>query len=121
MAAYARGNPARWWKSRSCGGASRSPRLLFVSPFRRWSSTAALSVLLLVFLGVWYVTNPARISRLSEVLLSRVLGGRVKVRTGHLSFSGTLILSGVEVGAADAGGGKSVQAADEAPIFSAEQ
>src|SRR4051812_17136868 len=95
--AFARGNPARWWKSRSCGGASRSPRLMFVSPVRRWSSRAALLILLLGFVGIWYVTNPARISRLSEVLLSRVLGGQVKVGSGHLSFSGTLLLSGVEV------------------------
>src|SRR5438552_832824 len=35
MAAYAKGNPARWWKGRSCGGASRAPGSLFISPFRR--------------------------------------------------------------------------------------
>lgn len=117
MASLARGNPARWWKSRSCGGASCAPLSLFISPFRRWFSSVALVFLIIFIGGVWYLTNPARISRLSEVLLSRALGGNVSVQSGHLSWSGTLLLSGVEVRTAD----PEPSPTAGLPIFSAEQ
>lgn len=120
MASFARGNPARWWKGRSCGGASRAPRALFISPFRRRANSAALLGLLLLLGGGWYVTNSSRVSRMSETLLSRVLGAKVSVRSGRVSFSGTLLLSGVEVRTADAGAAGSSPAAD-LPIFTAEQ
>ncbi len=115
MPILARGNPARWWNSRSCGGPSRAPRGLFISPFRRWASRLALAFLLLFIAGFWYLTNPARVSRLSEALLSRVLGGTVTVRSAHLSLSGTLILSGIEVRTDDP------SPAGAVPIFTAEQ
>src|SRR5205814_1686815 len=73
-----------------------------------------LAILILFLLSIWYVTNPKRISRLAETLLSNVLGGRVTVKSGHLSFSGTLLLSGVEL-QTDPVNGKSM------PIFSADQ
>lgn len=114
MRNLARGNPARWWRSRSCGSASRAPVALFISPFRRWSTLFVLLFILVFIAGTWYVTNPTRLSRLSAALLSRVLGGEVTVRSGHLSLSGTLMLSGVEVRAAD-------RAADDVPIFTAQQ
>jgi hypothetical protein len=114
MRNLARGNPARWWRSRSCGSASRAPVALFISPFRRWSTTLFLLFILLFIAGTWYVTNSARLSRLSSALLSRVLGGEVTVRSTRLSLSGTLMLSGVEVRAAD-------RAAEDVPIFTAQQ
>jgi len=120
MASFARGNPARWWKSRACGGASRAPLALFVSPFRRWAGSITLIFLILLVVGGWYMTRPARISRLAEVLLSRVLGGDVTVRTGRLSFSGTLLLSGVEV-RTPRDASSAASPADDVPIFSAEQ
>lgn len=85
---------------------------MFISPFRRFTSVGTLAVLLLLIFGVWYLTNPQRIGRMSEVLLSNVLGGPVTVRSGHLSLSGTLLLSGVELGA---GEGKATL-----PLFSAD-
>lgn len=118
MPTLARGNPARWWKSRSCGGVSRAPRSLFIGPIRRWAARIALTLLVLLLVGLWYVTNPKRISRLSEVLLSRVLGGNVKVQTGHLSLSGTLILQGIEVRTPESADA-TVESA--VPIFTAEQ
>src|SRR5205085_1739033 len=114
MAMFARGNPARWWKSRSCGGASRAPRALHIGPIRKWVGISILSFLVLIVVGFWYITRPARISRLSETLLSRVLGGDVKVRTGRLSLAGTLLLSGVELTTPDRAPGGDV------PLFSAE-
>jgi hypothetical protein len=112
MAELARGNPARWWLGRSCGSASRAPKALFISPLRRWSTRLALFLLVLLIGAGWYITNPARISRLSAALLSRVLGGNVTVRSGHLSASGTLLLSGVEVRAQNT-------PPSEPPIFTA--
>lgn len=120
MASFARGNPARWWKSRACGGASRAPLSLFVSPVRRWAGWIALVLMVSVAAGGWYVTRPARISRLAEVLLSRMVGGNVTVRGGRLSFSGTLLLSGVEVRTVPDPGAPPTPA-DDVPIFSAEQ
>ncbi len=114
MAMYARGNPANWWKSRSCGGGNRAPRAMFVSPVRRMASGGALVALAVLAGGVWYMTRPARISRMAESLLEGVLGGKVKVATGHLSLSGTLLLSGVEVMTPDESG-------RSLPVFSAEQ
>ncbi|HVT80463.1 MAG TPA: hypothetical protein VHM90_07385, partial [Phycisphaerae bacterium] len=96
--------------------ASRAPNSLFISPLRRWISGITLTLLVLFLGGLWYLTNPARISRLSEALLSRVLGGNVTVKSGRLSFSGTLLLSGVEVRPQSDG-----TAVSEVPIFSAEQ
>ena len=81
---------------------------------RRWASRAVLFFLLLLLAGAWYITNPARISRLSAALLSRVLGGNVSVCNGRLSPAGTLLLSGVEVRADGASAG-------DAPIFTAAQ
>lgn len=117
MSPYARGNPARWWKSSSCGRAGRAPGALFVSPARRMLAGGALLGFGLMFGGMWYVTNPARISRLSETLLSRVVGGHVSVTHARLSWSGTLLLSGVEVRTAD----PEPTPGSELPVFSAEQ
>jgi hypothetical protein len=114
MAELARGNPARWWLGRSCGSASRAPMALFISPLRRWAARVTLLFLVLLLGGGWYLTNPTRVSRLSASLLSRVLGGNVTVRNGHLSLAGTLRLSGVEVRADGA-------PPTEAPVFSAAQ
>jgi hypothetical protein len=114
MAELARGNPARWWLGRSCGSASRAPKALFIGPVRRWAARIALLLLLLLLGGGWYLTNPARISRLSAALLSRVIGGNVTVRNGHLSIAGTLLLSGVEVRADGV-------PPFEAPVFTAAQ
>ncbi|MGN6369116.1 MAG: hypothetical protein ACTHN5_12715 [Phycisphaerae bacterium] len=115
MPAYVRGNPAHWWKNRSCGYASRAPRAAFISPFRRLTSLGTLALLILLFAGVWYVTRPARISRMAETLLSNVLGGHVAVTTGHLSLSGTLLLSDVRVQTDPASSGHPL------PLFSADQ
>jgi hypothetical protein len=97
MPPYARGNPAHWWKTRSCGKGSRAPSAMFVSPLRRTLSASALLTLSVTLAAGWYITRPARISRLAETLLSTLLGGNVTVRSGHLSLSGTLLLSGVQV------------------------
>ena len=113
----ARGNPARWWIGRSCGGASRAPRTLLVGRFRRLTSLLVLAFLLTLLGGLRLVTNPQRLSKLSEVLLSRVLGGNVRVETARLSLSGTLLLSGVEVRPDDS----QVSATSDIPIFAAEQ
>ena len=113
MAEYARGNPAHWWRSRSVGSVHRSPHAMFISPMRRLASAGALVLLVIILLGVWYVTNPKRISRMSAALLSNVFGGPVTVKSGHLSFSGTLQLSGVELRAGEG--------AESLPLFSADQ
>src|SRR5690348_10404234 len=116
MVEFARGNPARWWKSRSCGGASRAPVSQHVGAFRKWAGRGALLSLAVLIGGFWYATRPARISRLSEALFSKVLGGQVTVRTGRLSLSGTLLLSGVEVRTAQ----KEPTPGSDIPIFTAE-
>ena len=90
---------------------------MFVSPVRRAATAGALSVFVLLFGAGWYVTNPKRISRLSESLLSKVLGGHVTVKSGRLSLSGTLLLSGVELRTAD----PEPMPGGDVPIFSAEQ
>ena len=115
MPAYARGNPAHWWKSRSCGYASRAPRATFISPFRRLTSLGILAFLILLFAAAWYATRPARISRMAEALLSNVLGGNVTVQSGHLSLAGTLLLSDVSVQTDPSISGQPL------PIFSADQ
>jgi hypothetical protein len=118
MAANARGNPARWWKGARSGGCrGRAPATLFVSPLRRFATASALGLFFLTSSGLVYVTRPARISALSETLLSKVLGGHVTVKHGRLSWSGTLLLSGVEVRTAD----PEPTPGSELPIFSAEQ
>ena len=115
MPAYARGNPAHWWKSRSCGYASRAPRATFISPFRRLTSLSTLAFLILLFAAAWYATRPARISRMAETLLSNVLGGNVSVASGHLSLAGTLLLSDVRVQTDPTSNGYPL------PLFSADQ
>ena len=115
MPAYARGNPAHWWKNRSCGYASRAPRATFISPFRRLTSLSCLAILVLLFAAAWYATRPARVSRLAETLLSNVIGGNVTVATGHLSLSGTLLLSDVRVQTGPTSSGHPL------PVFSADQ
>ncbi len=117
MAQFARGNPARWWKSRSCGSVSRAPGSLFISPLRKYAGLATLSFFLLGFVALCYITNSTRISRLSEGMLSKALGGHVTVKGGHLSLSGTLLLSGVEVRTSDP---EPTPGAD-VPIFTAQQ
>ena len=97
MAHYPRANPAKWWKTRSIGSVRRSPHAMFVSRFRRWTSILALIVLTGMVGGAWYLTNPNRISAMAGIVLSHVLGGRVTVKTGHLSLAGTLSLAGVRL------------------------
>ncbi len=80
---------------RAAGGAA--PVAMFISPVRRFASIGFLGALVLILAGGWYVTRPARISRMAEGLLGNLLGGRVTVGSGHLSLSGTLLLSGVRV------------------------
>ncbi len=70
---------------------------MFISPFRRYASLVALLLLMLLIWGGWYITNPKRISRMSAALLSDVLGGPVTVGSARLSFSGTLLLTSVEL------------------------
>jgi hypothetical protein len=88
---------------------------MFVSPLRRTLGIGSLSLLTLTLAGGWYMTRPARISRMAEALLANVIGGKVTVRTGHLSLSGTLLLSGVDVHTDSPPGQLSL------PIFSADQ
>jgi hypothetical protein len=102
---------------RAFGGASRAPHALLVGRIRRWTGLSILLFLVLLLSGVRSATNPERLSRLSEVLLSRVLGGNVRVRTARLSLSGTLLLSGVEVRPDDS----ESTATSDIPIFAAEQ
>ena len=78
--------------------ASRAPISIGgIGKFRRLLTALVLVVLVLVVWGAWYVTNPARVGRLAEVLLTNVFGGPVTVSHARLSFSGTLLLSGVEL------------------------
>lgn len=112
---YARGNPARWWRGRRIGRGTPAPLGMFISPTRRVASFTALAGLAGVIGGAWYLTNPARISELSQVLLSNVLGGKVTVASGHLSWSGTLLLQGVELRTPGEAGKAGM------PVFAAEQ
>ena len=96
MAVYARGNPARWWRSGgSWAGGHRSPAGMFISPFRKSLSLLALAFLICVLYAGWFVTRPARLSQMASVLLSEVIGGQVEVDSANISYSGTLILNGV--------------------------
>ena len=70
---------------------------MFISPLRRSASLLILLLLVSLIGGIWFVTNPQRISRMTQILLSNVLGADVEVKSGHLSFAGTLQLTGVEV------------------------
>ncbi len=97
LAQYPRANPARWWKTHHVGSAHRSPAAMFISPLRHYSTLVTLVILATLIVGVWYITNPKRISRLSEALLSVVLGAQAHVENGHLSFAGTLMLSNVQL------------------------
>lgn len=113
---YARGNPARWWTSRSCGIVSRAPASIGgIGNFRKWISASLLVTLILIVVGVWYVTNPVRVKRLAEVLLTNVFGGPVTVQSARLSISGTLLLSGVELETAVTPGSP-----QPLPVFSAD-
>ncbi len=78
-----------------------------------------MSLMFSLGVGIWYVTRPKRISALAEVLLSRVLGGQVHVESGHVSLSGTLLLSGVDVRTHDPAAGVAGTVEDQVPIFSA--
>ncbi|MEI8196138.1 MAG: hypothetical protein WCI73_09540, partial [Phycisphaerae bacterium] len=116
MIKYARANPARWWRTRSVGAVHRSPAAMFISPLRRLGTMFLLTLLVALIWGVWYLTNPKRISALAQSLLSDVLGGQVEVGGGRLSFSGTLELTGVKLrpwGDTGKGGDAALFSADE--------
>ncbi len=70
---------------------------MFVGRVRRWISISALLLLVLVIGAVWYLTNPKRLSAMSGLLLSHVLGARVHVQNAQLSWTGTLRLTGVRL------------------------
>lgn len=86
---------------------------MFISPFRRYSSYAVLGILVLLIGGVWYVTHPKRISAMAQALLSNVLGGKVNIASGEVSWSGTLQLTGVTLSTGEG--------AQELPLFTADQ
>jgi len=87
---------------------------MFISPLRRYSMLCMLVLLVALIAGVWYITNPKRISLMAEVLLSAVLRAEAHVETGRLSFAGTLQLTHVELKTTNAGGA-------QFDLFSAEQ
>ena len=95
MAKYARANPSKWWKTRSVGRGHRSPHAMFVSPWRRLISLAALLVLATIIAALFYLMSPKRLSRMASIVLSHVLDGHVFVASAHLSLAGTLQLTGV--------------------------
>ena len=95
MAKYARANPSKWWKTRSVGRGHRSPHAMFVSPWRRLISLAALLVLAAIISALFYLMSPKRLSRMASIVLSHVLDGHVSVTSAHLSLAGTLQLTGV--------------------------
>jgi hypothetical protein len=70
---------------------------MFVGRVRRWISISALLLLVLIIGAVWYLTNPRRLSAMSGLLLSHVLGARVHVQNAQLSWTGTLRLTGVRL------------------------
>jgi hypothetical protein len=94
---YPRGNPARWWKTRSIGHAHRAPQSTFIGSTRRWVGMATLLLLAGIIGGVVYMTSSRRLAGMAQILLSNALDGRVTVKSAHLSFSGVLQLSGVRL------------------------
>ncbi len=97
MAEFPRASPAKWWKTASIGRVHRSPHAMFVGRVRRLISISILLLLTLIIGAVWYLTNPKRLSAMSGLLLSHVLGARVTVRNAQLSWNGTLRLGGVRL------------------------
>ncbi len=97
MAEFPRASPAKWWKTASIGRVHRSPHAMFVGRMRRIISISILLLLTLIIGAVWYLTNPRRLSAMSGLLLSHVLGTRVTVQTAQLSWNGTLRLGGVRL------------------------
>ena len=97
MADFPRASPARWWKTAAIGRVHRSPHAMFVGRVRRLISISILLVLALLIGAVWYLTNPKRLSAMSGLLLSHVLGARVTVQNAILSWNGTLRLGGVRL------------------------
>ncbi|MGC8540070.1 MAG: AsmA-like C-terminal region-containing protein [Phycisphaerae bacterium] len=97
MAEFPRASPARWWKTASIGRVHRSPHAMFVGRMRRLISISILLLLTCIIGAVWYLTNPKRLSAMSGLLLSHVLGARVTVQTAQLSWNGTLRLGGVRL------------------------
>ncbi len=97
MADFPRASPAKWWKTAAIGRAHRSPHAMFVGRVRRLISISVLLLLTLIIGAVWYLTNPKRLSAMSGLLLSHVLGARVTVQNATLSWNGTLRLGGVRL------------------------
>ena len=97
MADFPRASPARWWKTTSIGRVHRSPHAMFVGRVRKWMGFSLLMVLMVLIGTVWYLTNPKRLSAMSGLLLSHVLGARVSVQNAQLSWTGTLRLAGVRL------------------------
>ncbi len=97
MSDFPRASPSKWWKTKSIGRIHRSPHAMFVSRMRWYISTLTMLGLLLLIGGVWYLTNPKRLSAMSGLLLSHVLGARVTVDNAKLSWTGTLRLTGVKL------------------------
>ncbi len=97
MAEFPRASPAKWWKTASIGRVHRSPHAMFVGRVRRLISVSILLLLIVIIGAVWFLTNPKRLSAMSGLLLSHVLGARVTVQTAQLSWNGTLRLSGVRL------------------------
>ncbi|MGC8625604.1 MAG: AsmA-like C-terminal region-containing protein [Phycisphaerae bacterium] len=97
MADFPRASPAKWWKTASIGRVHRSPHAMHVGWVRRWLSIGALILLALLIGTVWYLTNPKRLSVMSGLLLSHVLGANVTVHNAALSWTGMLRLTGVRL------------------------
>jgi hypothetical protein len=97
MADFPRASPAKWWKTTAIGRVHRSPHAMFVGRVRRLISVSVLLLLAFIIGTVWYLTNPKRLSAMSGLLLSHVLGARVTVQNAKLSWNGTLKLGGVRM------------------------
>ncbi len=97
MADFPRASPAKWWKTASIGRVHRSPHAMHVGRIRRWLSISILILLALLISAVWYLTNPKRLSAMSGLLLSHVLGANVTVDNAALSWTGLLRLTGVRL------------------------
>ena len=97
MTDFPRASPTKWWKATSIGRIHRSPHAMFISRVRWILSISALLTLLLLIGTVWYLTNPKRLSAMSGLLLSHVLGSHVTVANARVSWNGTLWLTGVKL------------------------
>jgi hypothetical protein len=95
MTAYARANPAHWWRPTRWGRLRGSTAAMFISPLRRISMLCVLIVLTLIIGGYLYITNPQRASLLAQRLLSRAIGSAVTIGRTQISLSGTLLLDDV--------------------------